>query len=55
MKEDYTVWFKKWSEETEKKHLILKASWKGSFGDWKNNCPEIKRLQVFTKDSRYYL
>ena len=49
MKEDYTTWFKKWSEEIEKKHCILKASWKGSFGDWKENCPELKQRLICTK------
>ena len=42
MKTDY----KKWVEELEKKRLILRVSWNGSFGDWKNNCPELKQWLI---------
>ena len=47
MKEDYTAWFKKWSEETEKKCLILRVSWNGLFGDYKDNCIELQKWLVW--------
>lgn len=46
MKTDYTEWFKKWVEESEKKHLILRVSWNGSFASWRNNCPELKQWLI---------
>lgn len=46
MKTDYTEWFKKWSEESEKKRIILRVSWNGTFGCWRNNCPELKQWLI---------
>lgn len=47
MKEDYTAWLKKWSEEMEKKRLILRVSWNGLFGDYKDNCMELQKWLVW--------
>lgn len=52
MKKDNAEWWRKWSEELEKKRTIFKASWKGSFEDWKENCPELKQRLVILKS--YY-
>jgi hypothetical protein len=46
MNTNYTERLKKWLEESEKKHLILRVSWNGSFMSWKNNCPELKRWLI---------
>ena len=49
MKTDYTERLKKWLEESEKKRLVLKASWKGFFCDWRDNCPELKQWMICSK------
>lgn len=40
-------WFKKWSEEMEKKRLILRVSWNGLFGDHKDNCMELQKWLIW--------
>ena len=46
MNTDYTEWFEKWSKELEKRCLILRVSWNGSFASWRNNCPELKQWLI---------